>query len=203
MTWLHITTLQLPLFYDASSAEHLVDGVRFDKCWIYGRWLKITSFNKKEKLASIVNEKPPNPVKNWGAKPTDWSMKKPLKQMIKKGKNRQIRIDEKHPNQGGTEEENRSARVKIGYNIFAFLFWVQVAAGWLRFYLVVLVSGTTKGQAIGRAMSDGGGGCCWLVKVILMEGTEQLPEMLYYQSRLPCVFLLRITLLGYHVIETW
>ena len=35
-------------------------------------------------------------------------MKKPLKQMINKGKNRQIEIDKKPPNSVGTEEENRS-----------------------------------------------------------------------------------------------
>ena len=49
-------------------------------------------------------------------------MKKLLKQIINKGKNWQIEINEKLPNPKGTEEENWSAKMKIGYNIFAFLF---------------------------------------------------------------------------------
>ena len=65
--------------------------------------------------------------------------------MINKGKNRQIKINEKPPNPEGTEEENQSVGVEIGYDVFAFLFQVLVVAGRPRFCLVVLVSRTTRG----------------------------------------------------------
>ena len=56
--------------------------------------------------------------------------------IINKEKNRQIEIDEKTPNPVGTEKENGSAG-EVGYYIFAFLFWVLVAAGHPRFCLVL------------------------------------------------------------------
>ena len=74
---------------------------------MYGRWLKKTSLGKKEKPASVINEKSPNPAGNSEEKPIYWSMKKLLKQMINKRKNQQIQIDEKPPNPGRTKEENR------------------------------------------------------------------------------------------------
>ena len=57
---------------------------------ISGMRFKKTSFGKKKKPASVVDEKPPNLVGNWGRKLTNWLMRKPL-------------------NPVGTEEENRSA----------------------------------------------------------------------------------------------
>ena len=74
--------------------------------------------------------------------------------MTNKGKNRQMEIDEKSPNPKGTEEENRSAAVEPGYNIFIFLFRVLVASQ-PRFCLVVLV-GLLRSQAIGGALLTGG-----------------------------------------------
>ena len=56
--------------------------------------------------------------------------------IIKKGKNRQIEIDEKPPNPVGTKKEYRSAS-GAGYYVFAFLFRVLIAAGHPRFCLVL------------------------------------------------------------------
>ena len=134
----------------------MVDAVRFDKFWLYDRQLKNTSFDKKKKPASIVNEKPSNLLGNWREKLRDWLMKKSLKQMINKEKNRQIEIDKKPSNPGRTKEKNQSARVETDYNVFAFLFQILVVAFWPRFCLVVLVNGTTKSQAIGEVVSDSG-----------------------------------------------
>ena len=81
-------------------------------------------------------------------------MKKPLKQMINKGKNQQIEINKKPLNPEGIEEENRSAAVKPGYNVFAFLFRVLVA-GQLRFYLAALIN-SQRGRAVGDVVSTKG-----------------------------------------------
>ena len=64
-------------------------------------------------------------------------MKKPLKQIINKQKNQQIEIDKKPPNLRGIEKENRLAGVEIGYDVFAFLFQMLVAASRPRFRLVI------------------------------------------------------------------
>lgn len=75
--------------------------------------------------------------------------------MINKEKNQQIEINENAPNQRGIEEKNQLAGVKIGYNVFAFLFQVLVASGRPHFCFVVLVSKTTKSQAIERVVLEG------------------------------------------------
>ena len=73
-------------------------------------------------------------TRDWGKKPDKGSINE--KTLNNKGKNRHIEIDEKLSTPVETEEENWSAG-KAGYNIFAFLFWVLVAAGRPRFCLVL------------------------------------------------------------------
>lgn len=73
--------------------------------------------------------------------------------MINKRKNQQIEINKKALNPKGTKEENRSAKVKISYNIFIFVFQVLVASG-PHFWLTALV-GLLRGQVIGGMMVIG------------------------------------------------
>ena len=86
-------------------------------------------------------------------------MKNLLTQWETEEENRQIAVDEKPPNPRGTEEENRSAEVETGYDVFAFLFRVLVA-GQPRFHLAALVGLLRRraivGPAIGGAVSTGG-----------------------------------------------
>ena len=81
---------------------------------------------------------------DWERKPDKGSINE--KTLGNKRKNRQIEINEKPPNPVGTEEENRSEG-GAGYYVIAFLFRVLVAAGRLRFRLV-LQDQTIRGQAI-------------------------------------------------------
>ena len=121
--------------------------------------------------------------------------------MIIEEKNRQIEIDEKPANPGGTEEENRSAGNKL-----RCLRLLVPSAGCSRSTALSFGSFGKRNHQRSSHRRSGVGrrrGRCWLVGVILVEGTEQLPEVLCCRCRLPGVLLLGVTLLEYQVIETW
>ena len=81
---------------------------------------------------------------DWGEKPDKRSIDEKTLEINdnKQSKNWQVENDKKPPNPVGTEEENRSAGM-TGYYVFAFLFWVLVAAGRPHFCLV------PRNQAVG------------------------------------------------------
>ena len=111
-SWSSVTTLQLPLFLDASSAERVVDGMTLWKSWelrrkdnFFGRCLD----ERKAVIgASDVDEKPPNPVGTEEERRFLWQVGRRLKKpLTRERKNQPPKSMKNLLIQWETEEENR------------------------------------------------------------------------------------------------